>query len=384
MRTLVLGGYGNFGARICRALAGDPHIDLLVAGRDAARARQFADTLDGRAAVVSIDCNAPDFAQRLAALDVGQVIHTAGPFQQQSYAVAHAVATAGSHYIDLADGRRFVCDFPQAVDAVFAQADRTGISGASTVPALSSAVVDHLCAGWQAVHAIDICIAPAQTAPRGKATLAAVLSYCGKPIRVWRGGQWTQATGWARPERVEFKRLRPRIGALCDVPDLELFPTRYGVRDRVMFRAALEVAATQRAFAVLARLVGLGVLKRPQRLAGLLDRVAGVFDPLGTPLGGMVVGVEGLDHARQPLRRAWHVAADHDHGPEIPCMAAIVLARKLAAGDAMAPGAFTAAGVLPLDAFEPEFARWGMITDIVDDAPTASPAALAAGAAVAP
>jgi hypothetical protein len=66
-------------------------------------------------------------------------------------------------------------------------------------------------------------------------------------------------------------------------------------------------------------------------------------------------------------------------------MAAIVLARKLAAGDAMAPGAFTAAGVLPLDAFEPEFARWGMITDIVDDAPTASPAALvAAGAAVAP
>ena len=30
MRTLVLGGYGNFGARISRALAADVDIDLLV------------------------------------------------------------------------------------------------------------------------------------------------------------------------------------------------------------------------------------------------------------------------------------------------------------------------------------------------------------------
>ena len=33
MRVVVLGGAGNFGARIVRALRGDPAIDLLVAGR---------------------------------------------------------------------------------------------------------------------------------------------------------------------------------------------------------------------------------------------------------------------------------------------------------------------------------------------------------------
>ena len=33
MRVIVLGGAGNFGARIVRALRGDPTIDLLVAGR---------------------------------------------------------------------------------------------------------------------------------------------------------------------------------------------------------------------------------------------------------------------------------------------------------------------------------------------------------------
>jgi len=371
MRTLVLGGYGNFGARICRALAADAGIELLVAGRDETRVRQFARALGGRASGVSIDCGAPDFARSLAALGSDLVIHTAGPFQAQSYAVAQAAAGAGAHYIDLADGRRFVCDFPQALDDAFRHAGTSAISGASTVPALSSAVVDHLSAGWQAVHAIDICIAPAQTAPRGRATLAAVLGYCGEPIPVWRDGEWTHAPGWAAPERVEFKRLRPRIGALCDIPDLELFPARYGVRERVMFRAALEVAATQRVFALLATLRGMGLLKRPERLAGLVGRVGGVLDPFGTALGGMVVRVEGIDQTGRHARRAWHIAADDDHGPEIPCMAAILLARRIASGADMAAGARTATGLLPLDAFAPEFARWGMVTDVVDETPDA-------------
>ena len=382
MKTLVLGGYGNFGARICRALAGDPAIELLVAGRDGTRARHFADTLGEGASGVAIDVTAPGFDQALSALGIELVIHTAGPFQAQSYAVAQATARAGAHYIDLSDGRRFVCDFPQALDAAFRRAGRTAISGASTVPALSSAVVEQLSADWQAIDAIDICIAPAQTAPRGEATLAAVLSYCGAPIPVWRGGAWTQASGWASPQRIEFARLRPRIGALCDIPDLELFPPRYGVRDRVMFRAALEVPLTQRAFAWLAALRGHGLLARPERLAGVLNRIGGLLDPLGTPLGGMVVRVEGLDPAGRPARRAWHIAADDDHGPEIPCMAAILLARRLAAGDALPTGAMTAAGLLPLDAFAPEFARWAMVTDVVDETPGASPGVPLTGATV--
>jgi len=367
MKTLVLGGYGNFGARICRALASDPDIQVIVAGRDAVQAQQLADSLGGRATAQAIDGAAPDLADRLRALDIGLVIHVAGPFQQQSYGVALAAARADAHYIDLADGRRFVCDFPQAVHSHFQDNGCIGITGASTVPALSSAVIEHLCAGWQSIDTVDICIAPAQTAPRGRATLAAVLSYCGEPIPVWRDGQWVQAIGWAEPERVTFKRLRPRIGALCDIPDLELIPARYAVRERVMFRAALEVAASQRVFAWLAALRRIGLLKRPERLAGALNRVAGLLDGLGTSLGGMVVRVQGTDAAGQPARRAWHIAADDDHGPEIPCMAAIVLARKLAAGEAMTPGACTATGLLSLDEFAPLFARWGMITDIVDE-----------------
>ena len=92
MKTIVLGGYGNFGARICRALAADAGIALLVAGRDAARAQALASALGPRASAVALDLQRSDLAAQLRALGVELVIHTAGPFQAQGYAVAQAAA----------------------------------------------------------------------------------------------------------------------------------------------------------------------------------------------------------------------------------------------------------------------------------------------------
>ena len=367
MKVLVLGGYGNFGARICKALAGNPGIALVIGGRNGQRASQLAFTLPS-ASARAIDINAPDFSDVLARNQIGLVIHTAGPFQEQGYTVASACARAGVHYIDLADGRRFVCDFPRDMHQSFFAAGKVAISGASTVPALSSAVVNYLCEGWALIESIDICIAPAQTAPRGLATLRGVLDYCGKDIAVWRGGQWDTAVGWAAPEKVYFQRLRPRIGAVCDIPDLEIFPAYFQVRDRVEFRAAVEVGITQRAFAVIAKLRKMGLVNKPAEWAGLLLRAAPLFDLLGSALGGMVVRVTGRDARGNTVRRSWHIAADHDHGPEIPCMAAILLARQIASGQPMPPGAVTCTGLLKLEQFAPEFSRWGMQTDVVDEA----------------
>lgn len=362
----MLGGYGNFGARISRILAVDSSIELLVAARDRQRARTFAANLGHGVMGIGIDHSSQDFSNVLKREGVRLVIHTAGPFQQQGYNVAAAAAAAGSNYIDLADGRRFVCDFPNAMNATFVAAECTAICGASTVPALSSAVIDHLCQNWRRIDTIDICIAPAQTAPRGKATLAAVLSYCGQAIQVWDAGRWQSKVGWIAPEPVRIARLRPRLGALCDIPDLELFPARYGATQRVMFRAALEVKASQRAFAALAALCSAGIIKRPSRVAGFLNAVAPALDFLGSALGGMVVQVEGQDAEGRTTRREWHIAADDDHGPEIPCMAAVLLARKFAKGERFPSGAFTSTGLLGLAEFAPEFVRWGMVTDTLE------------------
>jgi Saccharopine dehydrogenase NADP binding domain len=365
LKTLVLGGYGNFGARICRALAGDPSIALLIGGRDLSRSQALAAEVGGSAQGIAIDHHDPGLTRSLREAGVELLIHAAGPFQEQSYGVATAAAAASAHYIDLADGRRFVCDFADAMDTTFRVACRSAISGASTVPALSSAVVDHLCEGWQRIDAIDICIAPAQTAPRGRATLAAVLSYCGEPVPVWSQGRWQPRCGWARSERVAFARLRPRLGALCDIPDLELFPSRYEVTQRVMFRAAVEVGLAQRAFAMLAALRAARLIGRVDRLAGVLDHAARALDFMGSSTGAMVVRVEGADASGQPARRAWHITAGNDHGPEIPCMAAILLARRLARGEGLPTGASSCMNRLRLADFEPEFARWGMVTDTV-------------------
>jgi len=224
MKTVVLGGYGNFGARICRALALRPEIELIIAGRNQARAARLANNIGGRATAATIDAADPALSQQLRSLGAELVIHTAGPFQQQGYAVPLATAQAGAHYIDLADGRRFVCDFEHACGDAFRRQGRTAVTGASTVPSLSSAVVDALSAGWRGIDRIDVCIAPAQTAPRGVATMAAVLDYCGAPINVWEDGAWTVRYGWDAPQAETFLGMRPRRGALCDIPDLEIFP----------------------------------------------------------------------------------------------------------------------------------------------------------------
>ncbi len=364
MKTLVLGGYGNFGARICRALAGNPSVELMVGGRDESRARALADALGSGARGARIDLAASNFAEVLNLLGVELLIHAAGPFQGQNYSVAQAAARVGAHYIDLADGRRFVCDFPAALDADFRSAGRTAISGASTVPALSSAVVKQLSRGWRSIHHIRTCIAPAQTAPRGAATLAAVLGYCGTEISVWQKGRWQLRRAWAEPERVCFARMPPRLGALCDIPDLEIFPAHFGVRDDVFFRAALELSFAQRALAGLAAARAVGMLRRPERLARPLNAAATWFDRLGSSRGGMVVRVAGEDAAGQNLRSDWHITAGNDHGPEIPCMASILLARRLARGELLPVGAQVCMGLLDLEDFGPEFSRWGMQTDI--------------------
>lgn len=368
MRTVVLGGYGNFGARICRALAHSAGIELVVAARNGARAAQFAAELGAQAAAV--DAGGGDLAQQLRRLGAELVIHTAGPFQGQDYAVAHAAAAAGCHYIDLADGRRFVCDFAGALDETFRRAGRFAVAGASTVPALSSAVIDALRPRFEHLDSIDICIAPAQQAPRGEATMAGVLSYCGAPIEVWQGGRWQSLHGWADPTPVHFARMASRLGALCEIPDLELLPARYPEVQSVMFCAALEVRLAQRAMAGIGALRRSGLLRHPERHAALLARAGSLFDPWGSALGGMVVRLGGSGADGRPLQLAWHISADHNHGPEIPCMPAILLARRLAGGGALPGGAHPCMGWLGLDDFAPEFARWGMLTEMMaEDAP---------------
>lgn len=357
MRIVVIGGAGNFGARIVRALRADPSIELMVAGRRIVSV-PAAEDVPG----VLVDIDEASFAQGLKALSPGLVIHCVGPFQGQDYRVANAALAAGAHYLDLADGRQFIAEFPLGMNAQAVRIGRVAISGASTLPALSSAVVDELRLGMSSVECIEVTIAPGQRAPRGKATLEAVFSYLGRPFQVWRKGKWRRAWGWMELHETRLD-VGGRLAAACDVPDLELFPVRYPGVQTVCFSAALEFGAQHLMLWALAALRRIGLPFPVARWALSLNRFAGMFDVGAGEKGGMRISVVGnRSDGGGRTRRTWQLTAPAMDGPEIPCMAAILLARRLARGEVFQSGAYPCMGFLTLSEFAPEFARWEITT----------------------
>lgn len=353
-RVLVLGGYGHFGGRICRALVADPNIALIVAGRRRAAAQAFIATLRtaGPAAeAAALDHGAADLARTLADLRADVVVHTGGPYQGQGYHVARACIEAGAHYVDLADGRTFVA----GITALDGEARRRGVlvvSGASTLPALSSAVVDRFKSGFASLEAIESSIAPGQKTPRGLATLEAVLSYCGQPFEWLQDGRQVTVYGWQDLQPHRYPDFGTRWSAPCDVPDLALFPQRYPDVRTVTFRAALELKAMQAGMSLLAQLRRAGLVRDWSRHAGWLKQMSDPFDFLGSDVGGMHLEMRGRDAAGAQKTLTWNLVARRGHGPEIPCIAAIVVAKKLAAGAIAERGAMPCMGLMSLDEFD--------------------------------
>src|SRR5262245_40419630 len=85
-RGLVLGCYGFFGTRMWPALLKNPRIHLMFAGRDLTKATAAAYQLGLSANHArALDADNPDLALQLRKLGINVLIHTAGPFQGQSF-----------------------------------------------------------------------------------------------------------------------------------------------------------------------------------------------------------------------------------------------------------------------------------------------------------
>ena len=332
-RILILGGYGNFGLRIARALATHAQCHLILAGRDEQRAREAIRALNNDGATarlegIRLDSEDPQFARRLVEMQVKTVIHTAGPFQGQSYAVANACIEAGAHYIDLADGREFVAGISSLDPAARGKCVLI-VSGASTVPALSGAVIDHYRHAFASIDEIAIGITPGNRTPRGLSTVESVLSYCGKSFQRWQAGCWQPVIGWQDLHRVFYPRLGKRWFANCDVPDLSLFPDRYAVTETVKFHAGLELSIIQLSLWIMSWVARWRWVRSWVPAARFLMRASEWLIDFGTDAGGMHVRIAGRDGSGKYRQVMWMLTALQGHGPQIPCIAAIVIARKL-------------------------------------------------------
>lgn len=356
---LVLGGYGVFGSRICRRLASDPAIRLIIAGRSGAKAEALAAAIlserpDAEAAGAALDID-DDLAAALRRHKPKLVIHTVGPFQGQDYRVAEHCIEQGIHYLDLADDRAFVAGF-DALDATAKKRKVLAVSGASTLPGLSSAVVESLSPGFARMKRLEIGIAPGNRAPRGLAVVAAILSYAGQPMPRLAQGRWTQTRGWQDMRRRGIQG--PTIGALgsrwfaaCDVPDLAIFPDRHPELEDVTFHAGLELPLLHFGLWGFSWPVRLGLVRNLTAAAPFFKRVADMLEPFGTDRGGMFLEISGEDTHGKALTRCWQLIAGAGDGPWIPCIPAVILARKLANGEIKTRGAMPCYNMIDLAEF---------------------------------
>jgi hypothetical protein len=243
-RVLILGGYGLFGSRVAAGLLlRDPSLGLapphLLLNARHANPKAYASIAElvrrKHALFVPADQGDPAaeclqeelfdvsalgvLAERLRTLRPHVLINCVGPFQGASYATARTCAEAGVHYIDLADGREFVCNFASSeLDALARKNRVTLVSGASSVPGLSSAVLTDMLSTAAASSAsssvsasaaessqpvpplsarrIEITISPGNRTPRGLATMQSIVGQAGHAVQWRQLGRWTTVRVW--------------------------------------------------------------------------------------------------------------------------------------------------------------------------------------------
>jgi hypothetical protein len=371
--VLVLGGYGAFGTRLTRLLTTSDSLLVHVAGRrrDAAE-RACAALGTERARPLALDRDATDaVAAFVRESGVRVVVDAVGPFQGRDYRLPGAVAAAGAHWIDLADARGYVT----GIGCLHDQARANGVlvtSGASTVPALSVAVVDRLLDDLDALESISIGITPGHRGPRGLATIRSVLSYCGKPIPAVAGGRATTARGWGGLRRHRYAApVGGRWLSNVDLPDLDVLAQRYPGLDSLQLQAGLELSVLHLGLSLLSACVARGWIAGLEPWAATMKRAADLLHGFGSSNGAMHVTVRGGRRGRR-VARHWTLVAENDDGPYVPATASSILVKRLCGAAGYAPlearGAAPCVGLVSLDEFLRELAGRAIRVEQRDEA----------------
>jgi short subunit dehydrogenase-like uncharacterized protein len=154
--VLIVGAGGLFGSRLARLLAERRRFRISLGGRSEGRVAALRQTLGpldpmGGFTFMPIDRDAVAVEQ-LPGFDV--VVDCAGPFQGSGTTLIEACMAAGVHYVDIADGRTWVENIWR-FDADARALGVAVITGASTTPALTHAVVAAHTAGWTSIRSMS-------------------------------------------------------------------------------------------------------------------------------------------------------------------------------------------------------------------------------------
>lgn len=350
-RVLIIGGYGNFGRFIAKTLALETNIRVIVAGRDLDKAKLYASELHAINTPEAVALDIDDgLIGAFKAIEPDIVIHTSGPFQAQSYKVAKACIIQGIHYIDIADGRSFVENIV-SLDEEAKKKNILVISGASSVPCLTSALVDHYKNEFETLESLDYGITTAQKTAKGLATTAAILGYTGKPFKTIVNGRQATIYGWQGLRVRKYSKLGWKLLSYCDVPDLTLFPRRYPELKTVRFYAGLEIAFVHCSLWMCSWLVRFGLIHNLQRLAPLFLRISHLFDWFGSSNSAFHMVLFGKSKNGVEKSLKFELTANSGDGPYIPCIPAILMTKKLTQQKIKERGAFACMGFISLSEY---------------------------------
>jgi Domain of unknown function (DUF4166)/Saccharopine dehydrogenase NADP binding domain len=364
LKLLIVGGYGVFGGRIVALLEDDPRLTLLVAGRSLDRASAFCKTRGATKAQLvplAFDRNGGLDAQ-IAAERPDILVDASGPFQAyggEAFDLVQACIRHGVSYLDLADGSDFVAGVSKFEHAA-RDAGVFVLSGVSSFPVLTAAVVRRLARDMARIDVIRGGIAPSPYAGVGENVIRAISSYAGQLIELRRNGD--AATGYPLAEQMRYTIAPPgrlplhnTLFSLVDVPDLRVLPELWPQAKTVWMGAGPVPEVLHRTLIALAWLVRLKLLASLLPLSRLIHWASNRL-PWGEHRGGMFVEVEGAAADGTPVKRSWHLLAEGDDGPLIPSMAVQGIVRKVLADQPPDPGARAAVHDLDLDDYEQLFA----------------------------
>jgi saccharopine dehydrogenase-like NADP-dependent oxidoreductase len=343
-------------------LAQDASFEIIIAGRDLIKAEAAVSQLhklypDAAVKSIALDWQAEDFVEKLQQCHPDILVHTAGPFQNQHYSVANTCIDLKINYLDLADAREFVSEIKILNEKAKSQ-EVVVISGASSVPGISSMVIENFAKDFAILREIDFGISPGNQIDRGQATLEAILSNLGKPSQRLEKGLWKTAYGWQNLHRQYYgDNIGLRWHANCDIPDLTLLPEKYPSLKTVVFHVGLELPFLHFMMWSMSWLTRLKLVKDWSKAAKYLLKISHWFDNIGTANSGMMIHLSGSNHRFQPLDITWTLVAEKGDGPNIPIIPAYILIKKISQGH-IEPGAQPCVSLFTLEEFEQVALKW--------------------------
>src|SRR6202041_3691662 len=129
-----------------------------------------------------------------------------------------------------------------------------------------------------------------------------------------------------------------------------LFIQKYGLKN-IRFSAGMENCFLHLGMWAISYLVRIGLPLNLPKHAKFLLSLSHFFDVFGTTNGGMHMLINGTGKDGKPLKIKWFIIAKDNDGPQIPCIPAIILSKKIISGKLHLSGAMPCVEMITLDEY---------------------------------